>query len=123
MAARTDIPITALTAQASTADPAGTNVDATNNMNCAAGSQTNRLVFRIHNTTNAPKEVDFLAGVKPPAETSGIGQLAITPASASTVWVGPLESARFAQADGSININIASGMTGTITAFRLPKSF
>jgi hypothetical protein len=41
---------------------------------------------------------------------------------ATTQLIGPFESARFAQADGSLNVDFDAGMTGTIVALRVPRT-
>jgi len=103
------------------ADSAGTAVDPTNGHN-VAGGRFRKLVFRINSTFAGAKTFPFKAGAYPPAESSGQGDLVVS-LNAVTAWIGPLESARFMQKDGSINIDVAAAATGTITAFQLPAQF
>jgi len=37
------------------------------------------------------------------------------------VFIGPLESARFLQADGSISLDLQATFTGTVTAFKVNR--
>ena len=133
--ARTNLPLTALAANSSIAAPTGTAIDATNNMNVAIPTSTipatpdvNNMVLLVSNTVASSKVVTVRAGVgggvtPGPAFRSGIGDLAITIPASSTVYIGPLETARFAQLDGSLNIDFAAATTGTITALIMPERF
>lgn len=129
--ARTNLPISAFVANGNLSDPAGTAVDATNGMNIAMTTETvppgydaYRGVFlRVANTAGSAKHVIVRAGASnPPAFRKDLGDLSVSVAATSGVqWVGPLEHARFAQSDDSINVDFDSGMTGTITAFVAPR--
>lgn len=118
--ARTNVPVLALTANAENENPATTALDATNGHIIPAQSDMGRLVLRIVNTFAGSKVVTIKAGVAPPAFRAGLGDLAITMGAQNDVAVVLLESARFAQADGSIWIDLAASMTGTIQALKLP---
>jgi hypothetical protein len=128
--ARTNLPLSSLVANGSLADPAGTAIDVTNGMNVAipttaipSGPHLDKLVLRVANTAGADKVVTIKAGANPPAFRAGIGDLAVTVVATSGVrFIGPFDISRFAQADGSLNIDFGSGMTGTITAFMAPGS-
>lgn len=68
--------------------------------------------------------VDILAGDNPPAVRAGLGNLSETVAFGATKILGPFESARFAQDDGSLGVKItpASGtIAAQITCLRLPR--
>lgn len=118
--ARTNVPVTAVVANAENENPATTSIDATNNHVIPAGSDTGRLLLRIINTFAGSKVVTVKAGVNPPAVRSGIGDLAITMAAQNDVAYVLLESGRFAQANGDIYIDVAAATTGSILALRLP---
>lgn len=118
--ARTNVPVTAVTANAENENPATTALDATNQHVIPAGSDSGRLLLRITNTFAGSKVVTVKAGVNPPAFRAGIGDLAITMGAQNDVAYVLLESARFAQANGDIYIDLAASMTGTILALRLP---
>lgn len=66
--------------------------------------------------------VTVKAGTQPLAISSGQGDLVTTVANSGTVWIGPFDSARFLQADGSMLVDVASAVVpGTITAFKVPR--
>jgi hypothetical protein len=120
--ARTAVPITALLANSEIANPAGTAVDPTNDHVIAAGGKTDRLWIRCTNTSAGAKTLTVVKGVNPPAVRGGIGDLVVSiPATTGDRLVGPLESARFAQANGDIYVDLEAAITGIIAAFRLPK--
>lgn len=127
--ARTNLPTTTLPAEATAGllDPAGTTIDQANGMNIALastaiphGPNARQLFLRVAATGASPLAVTVRAGAYPPAFRSGEGDLSVTVTNATTKWVGPFEAARHLQADGSINVDFATGFTGTITAFLLP---
>lgn len=122
--ARDAITITSLGINAATANPAGLTIDSTvvtNDMVVNASGNTRGLLLQITNTSGADKVVTVKAGDNPPAFRAGLGDLEITvPATSGNVWIS-LESARFVQDDGTINIDLATGHTGVARAFRLPK--
>lgn len=120
--ARTAIPYTNLPGNAGIAQPAGTNVDVANG-HVIAHADFERTVLRVTNTAGTDKVVTIKKGAYPPALASGLGDLQVTVAATSGVQlIGPFESGRFMQADGSLHIDLASGHTGTITALKLPKA-
>jgi hypothetical protein len=115
--ARTNVPVTDLTAATSTVDPAGTTADATNG-HTIVGVRPEVLTFRVKNTTAGSLNAILRAGTFPLAESSGQGDLTVAVAAGGSVWIGPVESARFLQADGSLSLDLQAGFTGTVTAFR-----
>lgn len=127
--ARTNLPTNTFTGTAATGllDPTGTTVDQANGMNVALASgaipsapTAHNLYLRVANSAASPFAVIVRAGAYPPAFRSQLGDLSVTVTNATTRWVGPLEAARFMQTDNSINIDFATGFTGTITAFLSP---
>ena len=124
--ARTAVTASPFVANSSLADPAGTNLDPTNGHTIAKASPS-RTVLRVTNTASATKVVTVKAGASnPPAFAGGLGDLTYTlgvgNVTTQVVFLGPFDSSRFLQSDGSLSVDIASGATGTITAFTLPKS-
>jgi hypothetical protein len=112
---------TALASGAATATPAGVAINTANGANIASLKDGSRVAVRVTNTAAAAKKVIFRAGVNPPALRTGLGDLTIeVPLTTGDVLV-VLESARFAQTDGSINVDYEAGHTGAISAVRLPK--
>lgn len=118
----TTIPITAL-ASGSTADVAGTAIAAANTHTLTPTKRLSKVVIRLVNTTAAAKVFTLLAGDNPPADAAGQGNLTVSLADGSStpvvVYLSNLESARFIQNDGTVNITVASATTGFITAFQL----
>jgi hypothetical protein len=67
--------------------------------------------------------VTVLAGDNPPAIAAGLGNLVVNVGNNATRWIGPFESGRFLQNDGTILVDIATGfVAGTITAFKVPRN-
>ena len=124
--ARTALTPVVLTANTSTADPAGTAIDATNSHVFTSSSPLDEYVIRIVNTTASTKVATIKAGDNPPADAAGQGDITVSLATGSVTptvaWVGPMASARFIQNDGTVNIDIADSMTGFITVFRIPRN-
>lgn len=124
--ARTAIPLSVLTKDNGISGPAGTAVDPTNGHVIAALGRP--ILILLHNTAGATKVVTVRAGVNPPAYRKDIGDLTYTAQASGDSYIGPFVSARFVQAaggadggsGGSIFVDLASGVTGTITAFQLP---
>lgn len=127
--ARTNVPLTKLTANSGNVAPSTTNLDATNSHNIAlasgsvpAQSGADRLVLVVNNTFAGSKTITVKAGANPPAQRAGLGDLVVTLTQNQTAYIGPLEPARFLQTDGSINVDVAASMTGTILAVLLPRA-
>ena len=124
--ARTALTPVVLTANAVVADPAGTALDATNSHVIAAGVATDEYVIRVVNTYAGTKTVTLKAGSNPPADAQGQGDLVLSLATGSVTptvkWFGPFTSSRFLQNDGTVNLDVAASMTGTITVFRIPRN-
>lgn len=123
--ARTAVTVTELTPTAALADPAGTNADATND-HSISGVPLEELLVRISCTASSTHDATIKAGDNPPALEAGQGDISATFGDGSTTpvvkWFGPFTSARFAQSDGSLEIDLASGFTGKVTAFHVPRS-
>lgn len=121
--ARTAVAVTALTANDKTAVPTATSLDPTNGHSVAgAFAKNEHILLYVAHSTASSKVLTIKAGAKPPAERSDLGDLAITLSASTTYVIGPLEAARFAQADGSLNIDVAASATGTIGCVRAPHS-
>lgn len=135
--ARTNLPLTTMTANGAVLNNAGTAIDATNGMNVQlptsaipAAGNADTLVLYVQNTTASTKTVTVRAGVgggATPGQAfrSGLGDLTTgnLTASTGTAFIGPFDVSRFAQLDGSINVDFAASMTGTVWAVLLPKRF
>lgn len=120
--ARTAVTYDSLVGNGSLADPSGTALDATNG-HTIASAEPERTVLRVVSTASGPAlTFTVAAGDNPPALAAGQGDLDVTVASGATVFVGPLESGRFLQSDGTLSLDVETGLTGTVTAFEVPRS-
>lgn len=121
--ANTTVHVTTLTLNAATAKPAGTAIVAANTHVITPTKRLGKVFLRFINTTASTKVWTVVAGDNPPADAAGQGNLDVSLTDGSTTaqetWV-VVEGARFLQNDGTINVTVASGTTGTIEAFQLP---
>lgn len=114
--ARATLTPTAFTPNAGIADPTGTaSVAGAGNGFTVPYGGAKSLLLRVANASGGSGTVTIKAGSQPSAIASGQGDLTVTVANSSTQWVGPFESARFQQPDGSIAIE--SSVIMTVTAF------
>lgn len=118
---RDAVAITQLSADVAAAQPAGTAINTTNGAVINGAGDTKRLLIRITNTNASNRTATIKAGVNPPASRKGIGDLAIVVPLTTGDRLLVVESARFLQADGSIQIDFEASMTGIVSAVRLPK--
>lgn len=133
--ARTQIPISTFTSGADLND-AGTSIDASNGMYVdlsstaiPAANGSEALVLYVTNTAGSTKTVTIKAGVGGGATPgaairSGLGDYTTGNLSATTgnAFIGPLDSSRFAQLDGKINIDFAASTAGKIWAVLIPRT-
>jgi hypothetical protein len=132
--ATTNLPLTTLTPNNILDMPVGTAIDQAHGMNIQlpttsfpAAPNADHLFLLVQTTNGADKTVTIKGGVGGGATAgqafrSGMGDLVLTAHAATGGGIiGPLESARFAQLDGSITLAFQSGITGTITAFIMPS--
>jgi len=66
----------------------------------------------------SPK-LNILAGTNPPAFRAGIGNLAIPLTANRTIWVGPLESARFLNATGYLKFSTTNVTTAKMLILKV----
>lgn len=121
--ARTNVPVTTLTAGTAVADPAGTAADPTNGhvIDCSA-FPLEELVVRIKQTDASARVATFKAGVNPPADAAGTGDLTKSMALNEVWWFADLTSSRFIQGGSKLNIDLAASFAGTVSAFRVPRT-
>jgi len=120
--ARTVVPVTTLTANAALAEATGTSLDPSNGHYVTPGGREDDVFLYLDHTTASSKTVTIKAGSYPPAFRKGLGDLTITAAASTKYLIGPLESARFLQADGTINIDVQASTTGTLRVYKLPRA-
>ncbi|MFJ2209334.1 hypothetical protein [Streptomyces microflavus] len=121
--ARTAVPYSSLLPNADIADPAGTATNAgVGNGHTIAKALPELTVLRVV-AGSTGGNVTIKAGQNPPAIAAAMGDLVVAVGNNATRWIGPFESGRFIQADGSLLVDIANGfVAGTITAFKIPRN-
>jgi hypothetical protein len=126
--ARTAVAYSNLVPNSNLADPAGTAVTAGagNGAQIPDVSPNRRqsvpelTLLRVSNASGGSGTATVKAGTNPPSLAAGQGDLTVTVANAATQWIGPFESGRFIQPDGSMIVETSVAMT--ITAFRVPRN-
>ena len=121
--ATTQLTYTTLVANDGVLQPAGTTLVAapTNDMRLAS-AEPEKTVLRITNTDDdTALTITVKAGDYPPAIAAGQGDLTESVAFGTTHYIGPFESGRFMQSDGSMMIE-SSTTTGTITCLKVPRN-
>jgi hypothetical protein len=127
--ARTAVPYSTLVPNGELADPAGTAVTsgAGNGGQIPDVSPNRRqshpelILLRIANASGSTGTATVKAGANPPALAGGQGDLTSTNIlTATSRFMGPFESGRFLQTDGSLIVETTQNMT--ITAFRFPRN-
>jgi hypothetical protein len=118
--ARTAAPYTPHTVHGTAVDPSGvTSASGTGNGVQVAAARPELTVLRVANASGGSGTISVLAGTQPLAPSSGQGPLTVTVANSSTQWIGPFESARFIQSDGSLIAE--SSVALTVTAFKVNR--
>ncbi len=118
---RTNVPVVTLS-RTGAATNAGTTADPTNGHVVTVDFPLEELVLRFTNTNGSDRVATITAGGNPPALSAGQGDVAITvPATSGDMTVAGLESARFLQADGTLNIDLGASFAGAVRAFRVPR--
>jgi len=130
MANPANLTVTELVANAASPQPAGDTIDTDGTVPILAADlkgATDRLILEVTNDDVADGLiVTVLHGDNPPAVRESLGDLTTTIASGDTVSIGPLESARFIQADGTLQVAFESdggaNASATVRAALLPKA-
>lgn len=102
-----------------------TTIDATlvTNGVSVTGAIPEQTLIRVTNTEGSTNTVTVQSGAVPPALAGGLGDLVVTVAATTGVqYIGPFESGRFMQADGSLWLDFESGMTGSIDILTVPRN-
>lgn len=100
----------------------GTAIVAANTHVITPAGPLEELLIFVENTEGSTNDVTVLAGDDPPASAEGQGNLVLTLAATSgRQLLPPLESARFIQSDGTVRINVETGMTGFILPVQYPR--
>ncbi|WP_369778840.1 hypothetical protein [Streptomyces sp. R33] len=119
--ARTAVAYSTLVSNSNLSDPAGTAVSSgAGNGGQVSAARPELTLLRLSNASGGSGTATVLAGTQPLAIASGQGNLAVTVANSGTQWIGPFESGRFLQSDGSLIVETSVAMT--MTAFRVPRN-
>ena len=120
--ARTNVPILAAdvngTVNQTTAGM--TAIDAANNHVFTPDRAARKLLLVVNNTFAGAKVITVKAGANPPANRKFIGDLAISVAQNGWLFQ-QLDYGRYAQADGTVNVDVAAATTGFITVLGQTK--
>lgn len=120
--ARTAVAYSTLTANSELTDPAGTSVSSgSGNGGQISAARPELTLLRISNASGSTGTATVLAGSNPPFVAAGQGNYTTSNITTGTVrWIGPFESNRFQQTDGSLIVETTQTMS--ITAFRIPRN-
>lgn len=128
MANASAITVTALSANASTAQPAVNTFDTGTDpvtVSAAVGGETDRVILEVANASASNLQVAVLAGDNPPAFRQGLGNLTKSGITQSAVVIlGPFDSSRFVQDDGTLSVTLTptSTINATVRCYKLPKA-
>lgn len=122
--------VTALVANAAGPQPVGDTIDTDGIVPIATedylGASGRLLIEVTNDDAMNGLDVTIIHGVNPPAVREGLGDLEVAVPASGTVYIGPLESARFAQVDGSLSVQFASdggaNASATVRVALLPKA-
>lgn len=120
--ARVALVPTPLVPNGNVVDPAGTaSVAGAGNGFTIAYVGGKSLYLRAANASGGSGTLTLFAGTQPLAISSGQGNLVITVANSTTQWIGPFDSARFEQSDGSFTVE--TSVVLTTAAFTLDGKY
>lgn len=113
--ARVSIPVAQMARNAGTvAATTGTITPADGGV-IAAGAVTADFILYVNNTGDAGT-VSIVPGDNPPALTQASGTVTVAVGGTAEAYI-MVETARVTQADGTIEIDFSTGMTGTAAAY------
>jgi hypothetical protein len=125
MANPASLTVNEVSANAAITQPAAQAIDTNGIVNCQIDSKGDHLMIELINLDDTALTVTIKGGTGVQAHTARdlAIALAATGAAGDKKIVGPLESARFVKADGSIDVQFAGGAspTSTIRVYRLAK--
>ncbi|MFE3495267.1 hypothetical protein ACFXOS_19710 [Streptomyces sp. NPDC059175] len=101
----------------------GDAIDAVNGMRVARAEPERTVIRYTNDHASNAFSIVVRAGDKPAAQAAGQGDLTISVPAQGTRWLGPFDSGRFMQSDGSMEIDFTgTSPQGGITVFHLPKN-
>jgi len=98
-------------------------IDKTNDHVIAVASNFEKMIISFElSAATAADTIKIIAGTAHPAFRRGLGDLTFSAAGgAERACIGPIETARYLQADGTLHIDIAgTSIAGTIDAYSVP---
>ncbi|MDP8923253.1 MAG: hypothetical protein M3O34_10320 [Chloroflexota bacterium] len=117
--ARTAIPVTRATFDSATPAPAAP-IDVANGMSVPSNVVSDRAILFVTNSAAGARSLTVRPGQNPPAVLSpGAPPLVVSVPAGGELVVGPLESARYSQGDGTIAVDFEAGMVGTVRCIEL----
>lgn len=130
MANPANLTITPLVANAGAAQPVGDVIDTDGVVPYLAADlagATDRLVIEVTNTDLANGlDVTIEHGDMPPAYREGLGNLEVAIVAGGVAYIGPLESGRFMQGNGTLRVWFATdggaNAAAVVRAALLPKT-
>jgi hypothetical protein len=101
-----------------------TTVDATlvTNGVVIANARPEQMLIRTTHTDGTAHDIIIRSGDSPPSLRAGQGDLTLEVAATTGVqYLGPFESDKYLQDDGSMHIDFETGYVGTIDVLTIPK--
>lgn len=92
----------------------------TNDMRIVDALLEQTVLVVANSSEDTDLDLTVKAGDNPPAIAAGLGDLVVTVPFGDTLYIGPFESGRFLQGDGSVMIE-AEATTGTIGALLVSR--
>ena len=114
--ARTNVPVVTLTRDGLTT-PGTTAVDVANGHELAYIDSSDFFI-EVNNTAGTAKNVTLRRGSVELAP-GAMQDLVLQVPNAARRFLGPFDTARFAQVGGKVNVDLESGFTGTIGAYEV----
>lgn len=100
----------------------GTAIDASKTMVVTPAGPLEEMAILIWNTEGSTNAVTFKASSDPSSQSRGVGDTTITLAATTGAQLAPvLESARFIQHDGTLQITFEAGTTGYVLPIQMKR--
>lgn len=127
MANPTKLTVTSLALDGSVARPTEDVIDTNGTVPIAAADlagRTGDLILEVVEQNVATLTVKVLAGDNPPSVRSSLGDLSVTIAKNAAKIIGPFESARFMQDDGTVQVSFseATAASAKVRTYLLPRA-
>jgi hypothetical protein len=118
--ARTKITPVALEVNGSAVEGTYTDGDATNGMYIdTVDGEVERCFLHVKNGGETSINATIKAGYYP---RQALGDLTVAVAGGKTAFIGPFETARFEQEDGTIYVDLSAATSVTLMAYQVPKN-